>query len=82
MLKAIQMLQEAQVKIDNNLRFNHSETFNLILKSDEITKSKKVLFIGLIFEYNFVVCTEIVERCSNGESFLDVTNDLNVRKSI
>lgn len=74
----LKSLQEHVVERSNSLRFNSSEMFDLVIKSDKFKKLEKIGFIKNIFGWNFATCKTVIDRMINDDiSFMDITNELN-----
>jgi len=67
------------VERNNTLRFKCSDLFDLVLRSEQ-SEMQKTLFLKSIFGWDLIMIRECIERCNNGESFIDITNHFNTRK--
>lgn len=76
-MNLLTLVTNAVVERNNNLRFNTHECFELVLEST-ISQHKKIIFLINVFDWSLSTCQEIVKR-SEDESFVTITNDLNIR---
>jgi hypothetical protein len=80
MKKLLKKIEEDIVTRHNNLRFRCNEMITLALRAD-VPQIEKHVFLRSLFDFELIAVKEILDRIEN-ECFLDITNDLNIRKLI
>ena len=77
----LKTIEDQIVSSHNNLRFRCGSMIDAAVASAD-TKIEKIIFLKEIFGYSLVTLNEIVDRMSKGESFLDITNQMNIEKRL
>lgn len=74
----LKKIEEEIVAKHNNLRFKNSHMIEAAIKAGNST-IEKVAFVRTIFGWNLNTCQLIVHAVEDGKSFMDITNELNVK---
>jgi len=77
----LKAMEEGVVKRSNTLRFNCNDCFETVLRSDTINVQQKLIFLLSVFGWSITTCQTILKRINN-ESFIDITNELNLKSAL
>lgn len=76
----LKLVEEQTVAKSNSLRFDFSEMFDLVIKSDKFGKLDKVKFLRTIFGWRLYTCKIVIDSIiDENYTFREITDKLNFK---